>query len=99
MKPRINNRSVTIGKYGHERKSEVYLEKLSKIRDVLKKSSSKGEDALGRIKEIMEEIEEDLPPIEEERPLQEKLETVSSNPVIKVPSSKKKEMASEKKKK
>ena len=54
IKPRSNNRSVTIGKYDAKaRKSEVYLEKLSKIRDVLRKSPPKGEDILEQIKGIV----------------------------------------------
>lgn len=43
VKPKINNRSVTLGKYEQKnKKSEVYIEKLCKIRDILKKSGMKG---------------------------------------------------------
>lgn len=37
IKPKINNRSVTIGKYENSsKKADRYLHKLSEIRDILK---------------------------------------------------------------
>ncbi len=53
VKPKINNRSVTMGKYElKNKKAEVYIEKLCQIRDILKKSTIKGknEDPITKIR-------------------------------------------------
>lgn len=75
---------MTVGKYeSKNKKTEVYIEKLCQIRDVLKKAGLKGkDDPISKIKEIVEEIEEDLPPEEQEIPAESKLETVPSHSML-----------------
>lgn len=46
VKPKINNRSVTLGK--PKRENQYFLDKLSKIRDILKQGKKQG-DKLNKI--------------------------------------------------
>ena len=50
VKPKINNRSLTLGK--PQKESIYFLEKLSKIKDILK-NGKKEDDKLDRIQQIM----------------------------------------------
>ncbi len=50
MKPKINNRSLTLGK--HQKESQYFLDKLSKIKEILKNGKKEG-DKINKIQQIM----------------------------------------------
>jgi RP/EB family microtubule-associated protein len=82
VKPKINNRSLTLGK--PQRESQYFLEKLSKIKEILKNGKKEG-DKLNRIQEIMEEIDEDLPAKNESELAEAKMEKAESKKIIEPP--------------
>lgn len=56
VKPKISNRSVTVGKHDMKnKKADLYLEKLCMIRDLVKNSGieGKGDDPITKIREIV----------------------------------------------